>query len=227
MMKVSGSDWERARSPEQIEERHMVILEAAAAVFHEHTFEDVTLQMIARKAGYTRTNLYRYYKTREEIFLVLFVEDMEQFTQETEKNFSTPLSVDEFISAWSVLVYKQKRLLELTPHLALSLEKNSSDAVYRKTKVRIAEFSARMAEVIMKAQPQLSPEQIHGFLQMHLVITAGGYPFSCITEKQRSILKELGLESMRMDFGEFYQSMLRVYLKGAAATSAAIGMPAE
>jgi AcrR family transcriptional regulator len=40
------------------------------------------MQMIAREAGFTRSNLYRYFTTREEIFLTLFTADFEICVQQ-------------------------------------------------------------------------------------------------------------------------------------------------
>ena len=59
--------WERARSEEQIEYRVNEILKATAKLYEEHRFEEITFVMIAKEAGFTRSNLYRYFKTKEDI----------------------------------------------------------------------------------------------------------------------------------------------------------------
>ena len=66
---MSKNNWIRARSKEQIEQRIEAILDAAGTVFQNVPYEKVTMLMIAKEAGSSRSNLYRYFKTREEIFL--------------------------------------------------------------------------------------------------------------------------------------------------------------
>jgi len=60
-------DWVRARSDEQIEQRINEIVDATARLYEENRFEDITFAMIAKEANFTRSNLYRYFQTKEEI----------------------------------------------------------------------------------------------------------------------------------------------------------------
>src|SRR5258707_1578954 len=61
--------FERARQPEQIEQRLEQILEAAMVLFWEKGLENVTLTDIGNKAGTVKSNLYRYFESREHIYL--------------------------------------------------------------------------------------------------------------------------------------------------------------
>src|SRR5260221_5511842 len=70
MKKKKKLRFERARQPEQIEQRLEQILEAAMVLFWEKGLENVTLTDIGNKAGTAKSNLYRYFESREHIYLV-------------------------------------------------------------------------------------------------------------------------------------------------------------
>ena len=60
--------WVRARNEEQIEQRISEIVDATARLYESHRFEEITFAMIAKEADFTRSNLYRYFATKEDIF---------------------------------------------------------------------------------------------------------------------------------------------------------------
>ncbi|HEU0222902.1 MAG TPA: helix-turn-helix domain-containing protein, partial [Paracoccaceae bacterium] len=73
---MADNPFQRARSPEQKAHRRRAILEAAAALLAEGGIEATTLAAIAERAGLVKSNLYRYFESREEILMWLFVEDL-------------------------------------------------------------------------------------------------------------------------------------------------------
>ena len=70
--------FQRARSPEQKAERRAQILAAAATFFEQERFEAISLASIARKAGVTKAALYRYFSSKEALFLGLYLDELEQ-----------------------------------------------------------------------------------------------------------------------------------------------------
>lgn len=79
------TDFQRARSPEARAEREAAILEAAADLFREHAYHEISDAMIASAAGFTRPNLYRYFAGRAEVFLALLQHDLERWVQAVER----------------------------------------------------------------------------------------------------------------------------------------------
>jgi AcrR family transcriptional regulator len=72
--------YQRARSPEHKEERREAILAAARALAGERPVRDVSLGDIARAVGLAKSNLLRYFESREAIFLTLLRREWEGFT---------------------------------------------------------------------------------------------------------------------------------------------------
>jgi AcrR family transcriptional regulator len=71
---------QRARSDEAKTERLLTILEAAAALFDEFG-RHLTLAQVATAAGLSRTTLYGYANTKEELLLLLTGSELQQFAR--------------------------------------------------------------------------------------------------------------------------------------------------
>ena len=69
--------YQRARRPEQKEERREAILAAARALAEERRVREVSLGDIGRAVSLAKSNLLRYFESREEIFLTLLLREWE------------------------------------------------------------------------------------------------------------------------------------------------------
>ncbi len=61
---------QRAYSNEQKHQRRKDILSAAAELFKNRRYEQVTMADIAKQSGVAKGTLYVYFRTKEELFLV-------------------------------------------------------------------------------------------------------------------------------------------------------------
>src|SRR3954468_22592216 len=69
--KLQPMNYQRARSPEHKEQRREAILAAARELAAERSVRAVSLGDIARAVALAKSNLLRYFESREEIFLTL------------------------------------------------------------------------------------------------------------------------------------------------------------
>src|ERR1700744_2008924 len=81
MPKNHSSGFQRARQPAQIEQRREAILQAALTLFQRNGLENVSLNDIAREVGLAKSNIYRYFESREHIYLVVLQRLAAQFEQ--------------------------------------------------------------------------------------------------------------------------------------------------
>lgn len=209
--------WQRARNAEQRSERENAVLDAAERLFARLPYEKVTMQMIARDVGVSQSNLYRYFSTKEEVFLRLFVSDLELWLADVEKNLGAALDIDGFAESWTVILLRQDRLLELHPHLALSLERNASEDIYRSTKIHFKGLIERGITILRKALPFTDDRAVISFLEIHLVIVAGLYPMAKYSEMQERVLSDPALSGMKLDFSTVYRRAIAAYLRGTIA----------
>jgi TetR/AcrR family transcriptional regulator len=211
--------WQRARKDEQIEQRVQAILDAAGKVFQKEPYEKVTMQMIAMEAEFTRSNLYRYFKTREEIFLALFMSDADKWAHQVISAFTQKETPETFVKKWTEILCRQKRLLELSPLLSLSLEKNTSENIYRYTKLALSERMSEVVPALQKALPSLTAGQFFEFLLTHQALLAGAWPMTQYSEMQNKVLDEIVLPHFKIDFATFYEKAILMYLRGVISNT--------
>jgi len=211
---MEPTQWQRARSAEQVEQRSQTILAAAEKIFRTQPYEKVTMQRIAREAGLSQSNLYRYFQTREEVFLAIYRADIDLWFRRIRETFSRKLDLEEFVSAWTELLLEQHRMLELSPHLAVTLEKNTSREVYRETKLFLSLRMEEAVPVLLQVLPEFSSDSLRRFLRIHQILVAGAWPMSRYTPWQEEIIRDLGIPQIRVDFPEFYRETVLLYLRG-------------
>lgn len=212
---MNEEGWQRARTPEQRAERERHILDAAEKLFAKMPYERVTMQRIAREVGVSQSNIYRYFATREEVFLRLFLDDLDLWLEDIMASLRPRMTLGAFAEAWTDILLRQERLLELHPHLAVSLERNASEKVYRKTKKRFMGLIERGLPALRAALPFPDDESVLAFLETHLALASGLAPMAKYSPMQERVLQEEGLASLKIDFRTAYRRAIETYLKGA------------
>lgn len=91
--------WQRARRPEQKAERTESILEAAESLSSEKAIDLITLDAIAKKAGLTKSNLYRYFGSKEAIFSSLYLIAFTDWIAALEKALAPYAGTDDWEAA--------------------------------------------------------------------------------------------------------------------------------
>ncbi len=213
---MKSRDWQRARTEDQVEQRVREIQDAAARLIKTLPYDKVTLLRIAQELDFTRSNVYRYFSTKEEIFLSMYVADMRRWSEDIEREFNKPLSIEDFTEKWTQILCRQEQLLELSPLLAVTLERNTSEEAFRKTKLFLVELLFRVVGILRKALPMLSDEQIVEFIRTQQVLFSGAWPMSRLPERQKEILRELNIEYMILDFPAFFRDTILRLLKSLA-----------
>ncbi len=67
--------------------------------------------MIAKEAGFTRSNLYRYFKTKEDIFLKLLAHDITVWRKDIAVTFiEDEETLSNFSTKWVELLLKHQRM---------------------------------------------------------------------------------------------------------------------
>ncbi len=213
---MKSQDWQRARTEEQVEQRVREIQDAAARLIQTLPYEKVTLLRIAHELNFTRSNVYRYFSTKEEIFLSIYVAAMQRWSVDIEREFTEPLSIEAFAEKWTEILCRQEQLLELSSLLAVTLERNTSEEAFRKTKIFLGELLSWLVGILRKVLPMLADDQITEFARAQQILFSGAWPMSRLPERQKEILKEMKMEYMILDFPVFYRLTILRLLKSLA-----------
>jgi AcrR family transcriptional regulator len=80
--------FQRARSDEQREMRRRAILDTAAAMLHEMPATDVTLNELSRRVGLAKSNVLRYFESREAVLLELLDDFLQTWLTELAEDLA-------------------------------------------------------------------------------------------------------------------------------------------
>ena len=121
---------QRARTPEQQDKRREEILQAAYTLFRDMDIETISLNSIAREAKLSKTSVYLYFKTREEIFIHIYMETFREWISNSVKaieKLSATSSAYDIANAWVNVSWSDERMCSLSPLVNASIERNVSD----------------------------------------------------------------------------------------------------
>jgi AcrR family transcriptional regulator len=198
-------DWVRARSDEQIEQRVSEIVDATARLYKEHRFEEITFAMIAKEADFTRSNLYRYFETKEDIFLELLSHDIEIWRNHVLETFPDEfIPAQEFAERWVNLLLEHARLIKLFTILYTMLERNASMEALVAFKQKTLGELGIVSEKLSKVLPFTALEAIGEFLNTQTALTLGSYPVIDLAPRQKEAMEAVGMDTNP----EVYKDML-------------------
>ena len=214
--------WERARKPEQVAIRREAILIAARSLFASHSYDEVSFNGIARKAGFSKPNLYRYFSSLEEIFLTITMESQERFFNDLISRIKRSRSKDtisSIVGIWVETSLNHTDFLDLLPQISLSLESNSSleqIITYKKQSLRnIAELTA----VLKQKHSDFDENQWGNFLHNAAALMIGLWPMSNPSEKVREAMNHPEVNYPCIDFKSALEHGLTSLLLGEVQRS--------
>lgn len=209
--------WERARNPEQKAVRRDAILKAARDLFSELEYEEISLNGIAREAGFSKPNVYRYFSTREEIFLAIFEEEQGEFVDSLIarlKRIRAKDPVDSICRAWVEIAMKHRTWLDLLPQLSMSMEKNSSvEQLVEFKKVGYERFG-RLLEAFHRTYPAVDQNGWVLVAQCGYSLMAGLGPHSNPGDNVIQAMQHPEVSQPLWDFPTVMQSGLEALIRG-------------
>ncbi|MBQ9042222.1 MAG: TetR family transcriptional regulator [Eggerthellaceae bacterium] len=198
------TDYIRARSPEQKHERMAAIMEAADALFQERPYHQITMGTIAERLGWSRSNLYKYAATQEEIFLALHSEKNRAWLEElADKLSDAPLPNAEFAHTWAEVTERHAGFLRYQEIIISIIESNV-------TLERLTEFKRSFADMlgpitsILRRQCDID-ESAAQDLYLRLLYQAPGLwnHFHC-ADLTREAMRAAGLPEVQGTFADAY-----------------------
>lgn len=212
--------WQRARQPSQIKARTEEILNAAKRLFATLSYDEVSLNAIAREAGMSKPNVYRYFSSREEIFLSILGEEQAVFVERLSKRLkaqSCPATPDTIVEAWLQAALESPDLLALLPQLGTSLEKNSSLEQLVAYKKETFASGLALAELHHGIHPRLSLQTWVEVINSSVGLLAGLWPLCNSGDTIEKAMRhpDVGLEPW--DFSKMMRFAMTAMISGAAA----------
>ena len=203
-------------SPELTSARKEEIISACRKLYETMSFKDITLKEIGQQTSFTRTSIYNYFETKEEIFLALFAQEYELFAKDLDglREQREMLSPDELSSELAHALERRPLMLKLLSMNLYDMEANSRMERLVEFKKAYGESSAAVDRCLKKFVPGLGEQSRQTFLYAFLPFVYGLYPYTVVTEKQRLAMKEAGIPYVYMSTYEMAYTFIRTLLGG-------------
>ena len=178
-------------SEELTNTRKEEIINACASLYETMGFKDITIRDIGAKTSFTRTSIYNYFQTKEEIFLALLQREYEAWTADLEGivRQDGALSAEAFADALARTLEKRGCMLKLMSMNLYDMEGNSrieNLVAFKRVYAGAIEAITRCLE---KFFPRMTARDVQEFLYALLPFLFGIYPYTTATDKQREAME--------------------------------------
>ena len=211
-------DFQRARSPEQREARRRAILAVAADLLAELPLSDISLRELARRVGLSKTNVVRYFETREAVFFALLNQAVDDWIAALPNELPAPgpsaAAPDAVVDALARSVARRPLICELWSALGSELERNISAIAVRDFKLAHSASQARLAALLAGRIPALTEAGAREFVAMMILLIAGLWPFANPSASVAEAVEDPRLMRSRVDFEARLGRALQVTLSG-------------
>ena len=203
-------------SPELTNARKEEIIAACRMLYETMSFKDITLKAIGQQTSFTRTSIYNYFETKEEIFLALFQQEYERFTEDLdmlcEQNES--LTLDELSSALAHALERRPLMLKLLSMNMFDMEANSRMERLVAFKRAYGASKDAVDRCLRQFVPGLGEKGHQTFLYAFLPFVYGLHPYTAVTEKQKQAMAEAGISYVYMSTYDMAFDFIRTLLGG-------------
>nr|WP_315401052.1 TetR family transcriptional regulator [uncultured Duganella sp.] len=216
--------FQRARRPEQKEERRLHLLETARmALRGGMEVSDLGLNELARQACMTKSNVYRYFENREALLLALLEEETAQWSADLAVRLGcatavTPARIARDFARACVARPLMCRLFSILPSI---IERNVSSERLTQFKRNSLELIAGVAERLHKLAPALPFAAYVQFMRLTIALMIGLWPLANPAAALAGVLELQDLRPLRYDFATDLEAGLLLLLNGGLAAPAA------
>jgi AcrR family transcriptional regulator len=208
--------------------RRSAIMTGARDMLTEKSLADISLRELSDRIGLAKSNVLRYFDSREAIFLEVLDEEFQAWLTGLDTRLGSPRvrkdnHANEIRVARAVAdsLVDRRLFCELLGSMAGVLERNISLDFARDFKARAMGRIAELAQLVARQLPWLPRGFTEFFAEGALTLAAGMYPFSVPTEPVRAAMAELGFADPGERFSDGLRLGLETWLIGAATQTGA------
>ena len=196
--------------------RREEILAACRKLYETMSFKEITLKEIGQQTSFTRTSIYNYFETKEEIFLALFQREYELFAADLDAlcEREETLGLDELSSELAHALERRPLMLKLLSMNLYDMEENSRMERLVEFKAAYGESKDALDRCLRRFCPALDESGRQRFLYAFLPFVYGLYPYTVVTEKQKQAMREAGISYVYMSTYEMARDFIRTMLGG-------------
>lgn len=183
-------------SPELTAARKEEIISACEQLYKTMSFKDITLKEIGNVTSFTRTSIYNYFQTKEEIFLALYTREYDRWNEDLQGilNENAKLSKKQLSEMIASSIAKREQLLKLLSMNNYDMESNSRPELLVSFKVSYGESLRNIQKILKKFCPDMNEADIKSFIYVFFPFMFGIYPYTTVTDKQREAMNKANVD---------------------------------
>lgn len=181
------------------------IIAAAELLYQTKGFKDITIQDIAKETSFTRTSIYNYFETKEEIFMALLQKEYERWVEELDAAIYGHGSMErgEIAKTLAVSLENRELLLKLMSMNHYDMEENSRLERVVEFKVAYGASIKAVDRLLQKFCTDMPDGERQDFIYSFFPFVYGIYPYTRVTDKQREAME-------KADVGYVYLSIYQI-----------------
>ncbi len=182
-------------SPALTAARREEIIEACARLYETMSFREITIKEIGAATSFTRTSIYNYFETKEEIFLALMQKEYELWVSDMNAVYTQHdiLTRDGLAQVLARTLTDRPRLLRLLSMNHFDMEANSRPERLAEFKVAYGASLETVERMVKKYVPEMDAGERQQFLYAFFPFIYGIYPYTSVTDKQRIAMEQAGI----------------------------------
>ena len=185
-----------AGSIERTNARKEEIVNACEKLYQTMSFKDITLKEIGKETSFSRTSIYNYFQTKEEIFLALLKREYDAWIRELCEAMESEetMTDDQIADVLARTLDNHRQLLKIMSMNHYDLEENSRMELLVEFKVSYGNAMKTVMAMLAKFRKDMDIEKRQEFVYSFFPFMFGIYPYTVVTEKQKEAMKLAGVD---------------------------------
>lgn len=191
-------------SLELTEARREEIINACESLYKTMSFKEITIKEIGKATSFTRTSIYNYFQTKEEIFLALLQREYEMWVVSLKRamNGADRMTKDEFADMLAHSLEERSQLLKIMSMNHYDMETGSRPERLAAFKVVYGESIHTVRFGLDKYFPDMTTSVKQDFIYTFFPFMFGIYPYTFVTGKQRTAMEKARVNYVFMSIYE-------------------------
>ena len=158
-------EFRRARGSEQKQMRVQQIIDAAGELYKEIGYDKVTFTGIVKKLNFARNSIYNYFSCKEDIFLLLLLQEIEKFVEDVQSVFKTEVTdIDAFCIDWAQVWSRHTLMMGIFSIVNTVILKDASETAHKEYRANLHKIYWGLTDTVKIMFPQFSDEDVAFFL---------------------------------------------------------------
>ena len=181
-----------AASVERTNARREEIINACEKLYQTMSFKEITLKEIGKETSFSRTSIYNYFETKEEIFLALLKREYDLWISQLNGTIESHLSMtnEEIADVFAKTLDERRQLLKIMSMNHYDLEENCRMEMLVDFKISYGNAMKTVIRLLEKFRTDMDEKKREEFVYSFFPFMFGIYPYTVVTDKQKEAMEK-------------------------------------